>query len=254
MSVQITTFRNIHMSMHLYIKNTILRNWFAEELAADLTYDETTQLYLPDYEGMELEPRPDTRGRGWIYFDYPDLENEQPNQVTVYPAGSNYDVNYVFGGVRHTSGDIPDQADFNWNYVSVVDEWPQQVNASELPIVVVDISTIDKKPYQLGGGKKLVNPGMLHVFATTKAERDDLMSILHDALYEQHLTVYDFEDGTPLHYVGFFNTGYTQTTLSGILVCGASFENVVARTVYINRISPLNEFRAKVNFELHTYM
>lgn len=254
MSVQITIFRNMHMSLHLYIKNTVLRNWFAEELTADLVYDQTTQLYLPDYEEMGLEPSPASRGRGWVYFDYPDLENEQTSQVTVYPAGSNYDVNYAFGGVRHTSGDIPDQADFKWNYISVVDEWPQQVNASELPIVVVDVSTIDKGPYQLGGGKKLMNPGSIHIFAATKAERDDLMSIIHDAMYERHLNVYDFELGTPLHYDGFFNTGYEQTLASGILECQSTFENVIARTVYINRISPLNEFRARVDFALHTFV
>jgi hypothetical protein len=254
MSTQITIFRNLHNSLHLYIKNTVLRNWHAEELNAELTYDATTGLYLPDYAALELEPRPDDRGRGWVYFDYPDLQNEQTTQVTVYPATCNYRVNYVYGGIEHTSGDVPTEADFKWNYVSVVDEWPQQVNASELPIVVVDISTIDKGPYQLGGGKKLINPGMIHIFATSKAERDDLMSIIHDAMYEKHLKGYDFSDGTPLFYDGFFNTGYVQTTLSGILDCGTSFENVVARTVYINQISPLNEFRARINYELHTFM
>ena len=254
MSVQITTFRNLHMSMHLYIKDTVLRNWYPQELNADVAYDQDLSLYVPDYEGMGLEPLPNGRGRGWVYFDYPDLQNEQSNQVTVYPATSNCRVNYAYGGLEHTSGDVPTNVDFYWNYVSVVDEWPQQVNAPELPIVVVDISTIDKEPYQLGAGKKLVNPGMIHVFATSKAERDDLMSILHDAMYERHLNVYDFSLGTPLEYDGFFNTGYVQTTLSGTLMCGTYFDNVVARTVYINRISPLNEFRARINFELHTYM
>ena len=254
MSVQITTFRNLHMSMHLYIKDTVLRNWYPQELNADVAYDQDTGLYMPDYVDMGLEPLPNSRGRGWVYFDYPDLVNEQTNQVTVYPATSNCRVNYAYGALEHNSGPIPTNADFYWNYVSVVDEWPQQVNAPELPIVVVDISTIDKEPYQLGGGKILVNPGMIHVFATSKAERDDLMSILHDALYEKHLNTYDFSLGTPLEYDGFFNTGYVQTTLSGTLVCGSYFDNIVARTVYINRISPLNEFRARINFELHTYM
>jgi hypothetical protein len=73
-------------------------------------------------------------------------------------------------------------------------------------------------------------------------------------MYQRHLNIYDFSLGTPLEYDGFFNTGYVQTTLSGILDCQATFENVVARTVYINRVSPLNEFRARIDFKLHTYM
>lgn len=254
MSTQITVFRNTHLSLHLHIKNTVLRNWFAQEIDADVTYDQTTGLYLPDYNDLGIEPNPVSRGRGWVYFDYPDLENEQTSKVTVYPATSNTTVNYAYGGLRHDSGDIPTSVDFYWNYISIVDEWPQQVNTSELPIVVVDISTINKGPYQLGGGKKLYYPGNIHIFAASRAERDDLMDIIHESMYERYLQIYDFSSGTPLTYDGFFNTSYQRTTLSGVLACGPSFENVVARTIMVNRISPLNEFRARIQFELQTYV
>ena len=86
MSIQITTFRNLHMSMHLYIKDTVLRNWYPQELNAAVTYDQDYGLYMPDYEGMGLEPLPNGRGRGWVYFDYPDLQNEQTNQQKLVPG------------------------------------------------------------------------------------------------------------------------------------------------------------------------
>ena len=46
-------------------------------------------------------PVPNDRGRGWIYFDYPNVTNEQTTQVTVRDSGgatltqnTNYKVNY----------------------------------------------------------------------------------------------------------------------------------------------------------------
>ncbi|MCK4978148.1 MAG: hypothetical protein KAS36_14535, partial [Anaerolineales bacterium] len=79
MSVQITDYRNMSLTLHLYIKNTILYNWVGTEVNSLLTLDPKTNLYTPDYSDFDDElndmayPVPNDRGRGWIYFDYPDV-------------------------------------------------------------------------------------------------------------------------------------------------------------------------------------
>jgi hypothetical protein len=189
------------------------------------------------------------------------LTNEQSTQVTVKDSGNNtltqgvhYEVNYAHGGIKKLSGNDPYTVDYNYNYISVVEEWRQEKRPS-LPIVVVDIGTLNKRGFQLGAGDIFINRGSVYIFGTTKAERDDLLDIIHSAFHQRQLQPQTFEDGTPLDFDGTFNTGYSITYLSGALgSCATHFENVVARPVQFNMVNDVNEFRGRVQFEMHTYM
>lgn len=267
MSVQITDYRNIALTIHLYIKNTILYDWDGTEVNSLLTLDPKTNLYMPDYSDFDDElnemayPVPNDRGRGWIYFDYPDLTNEQTTQVTVRDSGgatltqnTDYIVNYAHGGVQHIAGNKPYEVDYQYNYIATVEEW-RQTNRSSLPIVVVDTGTLNKEGFQLGAGDLNINRGNVYIFGSTKAERDDLLNIIHDAFHNRQLQPRDFSDGTPLDFDGTFNTGYNITTLSGALgACATHFDNVIARPLQFNMVNDVNEFRGRVQFEMRTYM
>jgi hypothetical protein len=266
-SVQITDYRNISLTIHLYIKNTILYDWVSTEVNSALTLDPKTNLYMPDYSEFDDElndmayPVPNDRGRGWIYFDYPDLTNEQTTQVTVRDSGgatltqnTDYIVNYAHGGVQHIAGNKPYEVDYQYNYIATVEEW-RQTNRSSLPIVVVDTGTLNKEGFQLGAGDLNINRGNVYIFGSTKAERDDLLNIIHDAFHNRQRQPQDFADGTPLDFDGTFNTGYNITTLSGALgACATHFDNVIARPLQFNMVNDVNEFRGRVQFEMRTYM
>ena len=267
MSVQITDYRNIYTTVHLYIKNTILRDWVGTEVGSLLTYSPDHGMYLPDYTEFDPDPndigypKPNDRGRGWLYFEYPDLLNEQTSYVTVkqqdntvLTQNTDYVINYAYGGIQMLNNKIPYTADYKYHYVAVVDEW-RQVNASYLPIVVVDIDTLSKEGFQLGAGEKFVQRGFAHIFGSTRGERDDLIDILHSAFYNRQLQPRDFSEGTPLDYDGTFNTGYNIVTLSGALGgCASYFDKVTTKTLQFNMVNDVNEFRARVQFELHTNM
>ena len=258
------------------------------------------------YEALStMEPSPTERGRGWCYFDGVDPTTgsgaavfparycatvsgipEQTDRVIVYyctTAGGNteyipisnteYIIDYIDGRIV-TSGtcQIPTHVTYDWNYVSVVDEWAA-VEAADPPVIVIDIHGTDKTGYQLGGGKKSIRKVDLHIFATDPAERNDLVETLYDGLYNRTSPLYEFSKGTVLDYDGTWydrknkprsdlDTEFDITTVPGV-IGNLEFENVTARHVNLpllmtrNRneimLSDLNAYRSKISFDMVSY-
>jgi hypothetical protein len=209
-------------------------------------------------------PVPNDRGRGWIYFDG-SLDTEQ-NQTTVSGVrdaggtllvqGTDYKVNYAYGGIYRMPGKpAPASTElYKYHYVAVIDEW-RQTKRPSLPIVVVDIGTLNKEGFQLGAGDLFINRGNIYIFGSTRAERDDLLDIIYNAFHKRQIQPHDFSDGTPLDFEGFYNTNYSVVYLDGALgACATHFDNVIARPLQFNMVNDVNEFRGRVQFEMRTYM
>ena len=249
------------LSLHQYIKNTVLVDFIETETAV-LTYledESSTGSYV--YEAQSLmEPLPKSLGRGWRYIDDPDDITEQQSSVVVYDSygavisGSNYIIDYIDGRVIFPTNTItPATVTYKWNYVSVVDEW-SVLESSEVPIVVIDISGFSKEGFQLGAGKRVPRRVNLHVFASDTAERDDIMETLYDGLYLKSCANQSFNKGTMLDWNGTFNTDYEYTTISGS--SSLRFEDVQARSVAVplltipNRemmmLSDINRYRGNI--------
>lgn len=259
------------------------------------------------YEALStMVPSPTERGRGWVYFDEDfGLDShlcaatisgvvgvpEQTGRITVYsctmsggvqhlpPIPANeYMVDYMDGrivtsGTMEALGRTPKYVTYDWNYVAVVDEWAA-IQASDPPVVVIDIHGTDKMGYQLGAGKKSVRKVDLHIFATNPAERNDLVETLYDGLFNRSCPIYDFTYGSVLDYDGTWNgrkenpdktdenTNFNTTTVSGI-IGNMIFESVTSRNVNLPMLmtrnvdeimlSDLNAYRSKISFDLVSY-
>jgi len=182
-----------------------------------------------------------------------------------------YMVDYIDGRIV-TSGTIfPTHVTYHWNYVSLVDEWAA-VEASDPPVVVIDMHGTDKTGYQLGGGKKQVRKVDLHIFATNPAERNDIVEELVDALFNRSAPLYDFPLGTMLDYDGtWYGRKETMNKLTSLfnrqtsshVIGNMEFLNVTSRHVSLPLVmtrdrnevmlSDLNAYRSKVSFDLVTY-
>lgn len=258
----------------------------------------------------DMFPLPSDRGRGWTFFDCPILDAygycdnttndqyvlvsgtdalgticygtpEQSNRVTVYDenfitiSGSNYIVDYIDGRIIFDSLDIvPSYVDYHWNYVSVVDEWPNSY-APDAPVVVIAIDETKKQGYQLGAGRHSKRKANLHIFASSAGERNDLVETLYDALYLKCASVFDFTTGDVLDADGTFygrkensnklTSIFNRTSLNDldILHGGMTFHDVEARNVKTGllfegyqgalKASQLNAYRATISFEIQTY-
>lgn len=247
-------------------------------------------------------PNPISRGRGWVYFDTvsgTDLMDpcepytvvsgtradgvpvmgtpEQSYMVTVYDSNLNvvsgtlYMIDYVDGRIVTDDPNL-DLAfvTYHWYYVSMVDEW-SLLQAAEPPVVVVDIHGTNKEGYQLGAGKKVIRKVELHVFASSAAERKDLLDTLYDGLYLKSCPLYDFPLGDVLDYDGTFYgrkdnpnklTSLFDRTSNKNIIGNLKFLNITARNVGLppilsrNReevMSDLNAYRAKISFDLVSY-
>lgn len=262
------------MSLQHYLKGAILPlKWVETVTNAPLTYNSDKQrfeaqiVWLPNF----LD-----EGRGWVYFDSVGTgacvlntipSTEQTSRITVYNensvaiSSSNYTVNYIDGAIIASGGTTtpegtPTTIDFAQYYVSLVDGWPG-TKPPDPPVVAIEISSYDKRPFQLGGGRKAVRNGVIHVFATSSAERDDLTEFLYDALYNRHLPALDFRQGEPLNYDGTFNTTFT----SPILQLNTNddslfyFRNVKAEIINIRRgdWSDLNRWRSRITFVMESF-
>jgi hypothetical protein len=291
-------FRKEDLSLYHYLKEVGLCDFI--EIEEDIPLQLMPEICDIDsfvYEALtEMVPPPNERGRGWVYFDCvvsgtcycttvtgtdPQGDSittgipEQSIAVTVYEDGSalsptEYMIDYVDGRVITTRQLTNPTVTYYWNYVSLVDEWAA-VEASEPPVVVIDMSGVDKEGYQLGGGKKSIRKVDLHIFATDPSERNDLAEALYDALYLKSCLLQDFPNGSPLDYDGTFygrrdnsnkltylynRTGIPHTSRM-------FFENVKARHVNLPLImtrgrdevllSDLNAYRSKVSFDIVVY-
>jgi hypothetical protein len=237
--------------------------------------------------GNFLDPSPADRGRGFVYFDEgfeSCLVNcttcsgspEQNNRVIVYDKDmqvipdTSYMIDYIDCRIVADKAVVPAYIDYYWNYVSVVDEW-SAVQAAEPPVVVIDISGTDKKGYQLGGGQNIIRKVSLHIFASSTAERNDLVEVLYDALYLKSCPLYELPKGSVLDHDGtFFGRRYNndkelnlfdRATISG--VSSLTFENVSSRHINLPitmtkgrddiMLSDLNAYRSKITFDMFSY-
>jgi hypothetical protein len=310
MSSEMKQLRKEDLSLYYYLKDVVLRDFIELEEEVPLSYmseissnpiDQDCEKSLV-YEALStMEPRPTDRGRGWVYFD----ENhgfdshlcaatvsglgipEQKERVIVYSCTmsggvqqltpihwSDYMVDYMDGRVV-TSGTCatPKYVTYYWNYIALVDEWAA-IQASDPPVVVIDIHGTDKMGYQLGAGKKSVRKVDLHIFATNPPERNDIVETLYDGLFNRSCPIYDFPEGTVLDYDGTWygrkenpdrndaSTYFNTSTVSGI-IGNMLFDNVTARNVNLPMLmtrntdeimlSDLNAYRSKISFELVSY-
>ena len=228
--------RKEDLSLYLYIKDVVLKEFIEEEEYSQLRLMPelcSTDSYVYEYV-TDLKPSPTDHGRGWTYFDapsgtlfcepYTDLVGlngdgvsavgtpEQSNSVIVYETTTSglaivdwkeYMIDYVDCRIiSQRKFNVP-KVSFRWNYVSVVDEW-RLIEASGPPVVVIDIGGTDKKGYQLGGGKKSIRKVEVYIFASNTAERKDLSETIYDGLYNRSCPIYDFPTGAILDYDGTF--------------------------------------------------
>lgn len=275
-------------SVYLYIKDSVLSNFIEFQEKESLIYSD--KLSSTEYKVFTIdsfmEPYPFSRGRGIVYFD--DLTDvplvcdgyyvgtpEQTNRVTVYDNSLSiipdydYIVDYVDGNILMLGDDTPKYIDYYWNYVSLVDEW-SLVQTAKAPVVVIDIDTTNKEGFQLGGGKKVRRKGSLIIFASSAAERKDILEVLYDSMYLQSCALYNFQEGVVLNYDGTFkgrkvnlnkaSNLFSRTTISGS--SNLKFENVEAKNINLpltdissnNLPSSINAYRARINFDLVSYI
>lgn len=304
-----SVLRKSDLSLYLYLKDTVLRDFVESETYIPLRLmPEMTDLQSYVYEAeTTMEPLPTDTGRGWVYFDAVSGTNinsctpltsvsgldgdgnfaygipEQSERVLVYETNSeglldlvsyeDYMVDYLDGRIISSRVLETPYVSYYWNYVSVVDEWAS-VQASSPPVVALDIHGLDKKGYQLGGGKKVIGKVDIHIFANNTAERNDLAATIFDGLYNKSCPLYEFVTGSVLDYDGTFygrkdllNTTNNVTLLFNREVITNMttlyFDNVTSRHISLpilmsqagNKImlSDLNAYRSKISLDLISY-
>ena len=236
MNYGMKNFRKEDISLYLYVKDVVLRDFHEREENAPLKLlSEICGVDSFVYEIVtDFKPSPMDRGRGLVYFDidenvrncepyttYSGLNGdgkvaigtpEQSNMIKVYETfnGELVEVNWLEYMIDYIDGRIISTRKINnpvcsyvWNHISVVDEWAA-VEAAEPPVVVVDVGGVDKEGYQLGGGKKVKRKVEIHIFASNTAERNDIVETLYDGFYNRSTSIYDFPTGAVLDYDGTF--------------------------------------------------
>ena len=281
--------RKEDISLYLYIKDYVLKDFIEKEESESLELIEELSNTTTHVYGIQTEvlPNPFARGRGIVYFDegfdyclvntttYSGTP-EQKTRVVVYDALGNeipdttYMVDYEDGRIITTPDISPAYIDYYWNYVSVVDEW-STLTSAQPPVVVVDVQRTKKSGYQLGGGKYISRYVNLHIFASSQAERNDLVEVLYDGLYLKSCPLYELPTGTVLDFDGTFygrkrnmdkdSNLFSRATVSG--VSNLMFEEVESRNVNLPLVitrnidnvllSDLNAHRARVTFNMTSY-
>lgn len=306
-----SVLRKSDLSLYLYLKDTVLNNFIeVEEYMPLQLMPELSDLTSYVYEAVTtMDPIPTDPGRGWLYFDTVSGTNnctpftsvsgmngdgdlaygtpEQSERVVVYETNvggtldivpwTDYMIDYVDGRIISSRALETPYVTYYWNYVSIVDEWPS-VEASNVPVVVLDIHGTDKAGYQLGGGKKVIRKVDIHIFASNPAERNDIVEVLYDGLYNKSCPLYEFVTGSVLDYDGTFYgrrdlldrvpnpTNKLTYMYSREVISGASsfyFDSVTSRHVNLpilmsqsgNQIilSDLNAYRSKISFDIVLY-
>ncbi len=257
--------RKEDLSLHHYIRYNVLNEYIETEYTAPVTYleDESEAgSYVYEIQSSR-EPSPVSLGRGLSYIDtYGDV-TEQTNSVIVYDSigtvisGSRYMIDYVDGRVVTSGTFTPAAITYNYFYVSLVNEW-QDVEAANVPVVVIDIEGTEKEGFQLGAGRKPNRRGHFHIFATNQAERDDLTELLYDGIYNKCVPNQNWTTGSILDWNGTFNTNYTYELIQ--YHSHLQFENVRSRNVNpisfgiprydLTMLSDLNRYRSRIDFDM----
>lgn len=306
MSSEMKLLRKADLSLYYYVRDVILADYIEKEELVQLEYVpaiSTTDSYV--YTALtDMLPNPVDKGRGWVYFDeynegsncYPFYTTtysgdgttvtgtpEQSQRITVYEtvlssgietmvpiSDDQYMIDYIDGRIVTSGTCSPTYIDYHWYYISLIDEWGI-VDSPEPPAIVIDINSTDKKGYQIGPGAEIVRKVDLHVFASSAAERNDIVETLYDGLYLRSCPLYNFPNGSVLDYDGTFygrkdnpnklTSLFNRETIKNISTL--RFEEVSARNVNLpmiltrNRdeimLSDLNAYRAKVSFNMIAY-
>ena len=276
-------------SLYLYIKDIALKPYIEFQEQEKLIFNPILSSGLSKVYNINslATPYPFEAGRGVVYFD-DDFDQtlvncvtfsgsmEQSSRVIVYNEtgdvipDTSYSVDYTDGRIITTANINPQTVDFYWNYVSVVDAWPDG-SAAIAPVVVIDIGGTDKEGYQFGAGKKINRKCSLHIFASSVAERNDLSELLYDSLYLRSCPIYELSRGSVLDFDGTFvgsktNPNKSTNLFSRETVSGTGnllFDNVSARNVTLPLTLPkgandvifssLNAYRARITFDLISY-
>jgi len=237
-----------------YLKYTVLPVYFTERVENEpLLYDQDVGGYVTD---SLMVPLPTSPGRGWSPFDEVEINGEvrvdttaeQTSQVTVVGA-STYTVDYLTGRIINPDT-TPTAVSYSWQYVSVVEGWPGSA-PPPLPVVAVDIDTVNKAGYQLGGGTKDTLKGSVYIFATSETEKKEITDVIYQALYNRTLSVGNWHEGSYLDFDGTY-TGFSPTTVSGI--SSGAFIDVTAdlRGVRMDW-SEVNRHRSRVSFTFEVF-
>ncbi len=298
--------RKEDLSLYYYLRDRVLCDFVEEEENVALSYvEELSCRYESEvYIALtEMVPSPTERGRGWVCFDttfsgtgqcigsYVTTSGtrtdgeptsigtpEQSYRITVYDAlgiaipDTEYMVDYIDGRVI-TSGTVtPAAIDYEFHYVSLVDEWAA-IEAADPPVVVIDMYGTDKAGFQLGSGKKTIRKVDIHIFASDTAERNDLVEVIYDGLYLKSAPLFAFPNGSALDYDGTFlgrkeeanklKTLFDRSRETGV-IGNMLFDSVVSRHVSLPllmtrstdevMLSDLNAYRSKISFDLVTYV
>lgn len=308
---EMSVLRKSDLSLYLYLKDTVLKDFVESENYIPLQLmPELSGLQSYVYEAVTtMDPIPTDTGRGWVYFDTVSGTNncvpftsvsgidgdgdfaygtpEQSERVIVYETNiggtldivpwQDYMIDYIDGRIISSRALETPYVTYYWNYVSVVDEWAA-IEASGTPVVVIDTHGTDKAGYQLGGGKKVIRKVDIHIFASSPAERNDLVEQLYDGLYNRSCPLYEFSIGSVLSYDGTFygrrdlldrvpNPANKLTFLFNreviLNITNLYFNNVVSRHINLPVImsqsgdkimlSDLNSYRSKISFDLLSY-
>ena len=301
---EMSILRKSDLSLYLYLKDTVLKDFIEVEENIPLQLmPELSDLMSYVYEAVTtMDPIPTDPGRGWVYFDTVSGTNnctpftsvsgtngdgnfafgtpEQSERVVVYETvggivpWQDYMIDYIDGRIISSRALESPYVSYYWNHVSVVDEWAT-IEAAEPPVCVLDIHGTDKKGYQLGGGKKVIRKVDIHIFASSPSERNDLVEMIYDGLYNKSCSLYDFVTGSVLDYDGTFYGRrdlldripnptnkltflFDRGTISN--VGSLYFDNVTSRHVNLPvlmsqsgsqvMLSDLNAYRAKITFDL----
>lgn len=199
------------------------RGWLSFEIDSQNTaevYSFSVSGYVPTY-GTEFFNQS---------FSIP-TKREQ-NYVKVYDQSGNlldrswYQVDYTNNRIRYpisttpsgavTSGIHPDTADYRFHSVSVLEGWPQEATLPDLPFVAIYPVSESCRGYQLGGGVEFKTDYIIDVYANNSQLRRELLSTIHDGLYNRHCPVIDFNrTGQPLEQWGRVNKEFIQTVSGG---------------------------------------
>ena len=262
--------RKEDLSLEHFVRFNILATYITNETGITLRHL-IAESSPPDsivYEAVStFEPSPTSIGRGWSYIDaYGDI-TEQQNSITVYDesgaviSGTEYMVDYVDNRVI-TSGTVtPATVDYKFFYISIVNEWDES-EAAAVPVVVIDLDGFEKVGFQLGGGRKVIRHGHLHIFATNQGERDDLKELLYDGINLKCASNQNWPQGTMIDWDGTFSENYVYELIQ--YSSALKFDNVKALNVNpplsggiprtdVSMLSDLNRYRARIDFDMYHF-
>lgn len=243
----ISRLRLENISLFNYIKYLVISPALSEYSSGDtITYNPTTGVYTVE---SSLDPSPVSEGRGWVFFDdslvsgryVVDTSQEQTAKVVV-TGPTTCTINYLTGSISNFDSE-PTSVTYYWNYVSVLPGWPGKT-PPPLPIVSISIDGTVKEGFQLGGGTRNLRTVYFDIFATSDAERQDITDVIHTALFNRTIPIYDFTENTYLNYDGTFNSGLTEDM---VLQGNIRFIDVKDSKINISGDwSDINKFRSLV--------